>query len=160
MVFDRFLRLMALVGGGILLLLTGFTTLDVVLRFLFNKPFSGSLEFTEFAMATIVFLAIPYCGWTGGHITVDLFEKWLDRPSLFWLPAFIALAGAALFALIAWQVLVETTATLNQRSNMLRWPHFPFRYTVAFGCAVFALVLLIQGAQSLQRKLRRESDVP
>lgn len=149
--FDRFLRLMALASGGVLLLLTGFTTLDVALRYLFNAPFSGSLELTEFAMAVIVFLAIPFCGWTGGHIAVDLFERWLVRPGLSWLPALIALVGAVLFALITWQVLLETTATLNQRSNMLRWPHFPFRYTVAFGCAVFALVLLIQGVQSLRK---------
>jgi TRAP-type C4-dicarboxylate transport system permease small subunit len=38
-------------------------------------------------MALIVFLGIAYCGWTGGHIAVDVFEKWLDRPSLRFLPA-------------------------------------------------------------------------
>jgi TRAP-type C4-dicarboxylate transport system permease small subunit len=149
---DRFLRLLALLSGGLLLVLMGFTVIDVVLRYVFNAPFSGSFEFTEFLMSAIVFLAIAYTGWTGGHVSVDLFEKSLDRPSLRFLPAIIAFAGGALFAVIAWQAMRETIATIDQISNMLRWPHYPFWFTVAFGSAVFSLVLFIQGVQSLRRR--------
>lgn len=150
--FGGFLRTLALISGGLLLLLTGFTVLDIVLRYVFSAPFSGSFEFTEFLMAAIVFLAIAYTGWTGGHISVDLFERWLDRPSLRWLPAIISFAGAALFAVVAWRAALETIATIDQISNMLRWPHYPFRFAVAFGSAMFALVLLIQGLQALRRR--------
>jgi TRAP-type C4-dicarboxylate transport system permease small subunit len=150
--FDRFLRTLALMSGGVLLLLMSYTVIDVVLRYVFNRPFSGSLEFTEFMMVLIVFLAIAFTGWTGGHIAVDLFEKQLDRPSLRYLPAIISFAGALLFAVIAVRVTLETIATLPQISNMLRWPHFPFRFTVAFGAATFALVLFIQGVFSLRRQ--------
>jgi TRAP-type C4-dicarboxylate transport system permease small subunit len=149
--FGAFLRTLALIGGGLLLLLMGFTVVDVVLRYVFNAPFSGSFEFTEFLMAAIVFLAIAYTGWTGGHISVDLFERWLARPSLRWLPAVISFAGAALFAVVAWRATMETVATIDQVSNMLVWPHYPFRFTVAFGSAMFALVLAIQGVQALRR---------
>jgi TRAP-type C4-dicarboxylate transport system permease small subunit len=103
-------------------------------------------------MALIVFLGIAYCGWTGGHISVDVFEKWLDRPSLRLLPALIAFIGAALFALIAYRATLETIATFDQVSNMLRWPHYPFRFTVAFGSAILAVVLAIQGTQALGRR--------
>lgn len=149
--FDRLLRLLALASGGILLLLMVYTVLDVVLRYLFNAPFSGSLEVTEFAMALIVFLAIAHCGWTGGHISVDLFEAALARPGLRYLPAVLSLTGAILFAVIAWCVVVETLATLGQVSNMLRMPHYPFRFAVAFGSAMFALVMLVQGVAALRR---------
>lgn len=154
-VFDRFLRWMALASGAILLLLMCFIVLDVVLRYVFNAPFSSSKEITEFAMVLIVFLALAYCGWTGGHISVDLFEKVLDRHSLRWLPPVLSFAGAALFAVIAWRALLETIATLPQISNMLRMPHYPFRFAVAFGSAVFALVLLIQGIQAIRRRVPR-----
>jgi TRAP-type C4-dicarboxylate transport system permease small subunit len=150
--FGGFLRTLALISGGLLLLLMGFTVVDIVLRYAFSAPFSGSFEFTEFLMAAIVFLAVAYTGWTGGHIAVDLFERWLERPSLRWLPAVISFAGAALFAVVAWQATLETIATIDQISNMLRWPHYPFRFTVAFGSAMFALVLLIQGIQALRRR--------
>lgn len=150
--FDRFLRLLALASGAILVLLMVFIVADVVLRYVFNAPFSSSKEVTEFAMALVVFLAIAYCGWTGGHIAVDLFEKALDRPSLWWLPAVISFAGALLFAVIAWRAVLETIATLPQISNMLRMPHYPFRFVVAFGSAMFALVMLIQGVKALRHK--------
>jgi TRAP-type C4-dicarboxylate transport system permease small subunit len=150
--FGAFLRALALIGGGLLLVLMGFTIVDIVLRYAFNAPFSGSFEFTEFMMAAIVFLALAYTGWTGGHISVDLLEGWLDRPSLRLLPAMISFAGALLFALVAWQATRETVATIDQISNMLRWPHYPFRFIVAFGSAMFALVLAIQGVQALRRR--------
>jgi TRAP-type C4-dicarboxylate transport system permease small subunit len=149
--FDRFLRLLALASGGILLLLMGFIVLDVVSRYVFNAPFSSSKEITEFAMSLVVFLAIAYCGWTGGHIAVDLFEKALDRPSLRLLPAVLSFAGALLFAVIAWRATLETIATLPQVSNMLRMPHYPFRFVVALGSAVFAVVMLVQGVEALRR---------
>jgi TRAP-type C4-dicarboxylate transport system permease small subunit len=150
--FDRFLRLLALASGVIMLLLLLVTVLDVFLRYVFNAPLASAWEFTEFSMALIVFLGIAYCGWTGGHIAVDVFAKWLDRPSLRFLPAILAFVGAALFALIAYRAALETIATIDQVSNMLRWPHYPFRFTVAFGSATFAAVLFIQGLQSLSRR--------
>jgi TRAP-type transport system small permease protein len=149
--FHRFLRVLALAAGVILLFLMAFIVVDVVLRYVFNAPFSSSKEITEFAMSLIVFLAIAYCGWTGGHIAVDLLEELLDRPSLRFLPAVISFVGAALFAVIAWQATMETIATISQVSNMLRMPHFPFRFTVAFGSATFALVMFIQGIDALRR---------
>ena len=65
-------------------------------------------------MALIVFLGIAYCGWTGGHIAVDVFSKWLDRPSLRYLPSILSFVGAALFALIAYRATLETIATIDQ----------------------------------------------
>jgi len=152
--FERFLRLLALASGVVLLALMAFIVLDVVLRKAFNSPFSSSKEITEFAMALIVFGAIAYCGWTGGHIAVDLFERALDRPSLRYLPSLLSFAGAVLFAVIAWQATVETIATLPQVSNMLRMPHYPFRFTVAFGSAAFSAVMFIQGIQVARRPHR------
>jgi TRAP-type transport system small permease protein len=149
--FDRFLRLLALLSGYILIVLMIYTVIDVVLRYGFNRPFSGSLEFTEFSMVLIVFLAIAYTGWTGGHIAVDLFEKALDKPALRLLPSALAFIGAVLFAMIAWRVTMETITTISQTSNMLRWPHYPFRFTVAFGAAMFALVLLVQGVRAARK---------
>lgn len=149
---DRFLRWMALAAGGVLLLLTFFTVVDVVLRYFFNAPFRGSLELTEYAMALIVFFSLAYAGWTGSHIAVDLLEKWLDRPSLRYLPSLMAFAGAVLFAIIAWRMSVEAIESWSQVSNMMRIPHWPFRLAGAFGSAMFAVVLFVQSWQGLARK--------
>ncbi|MFN3890189.1 MAG: TRAP transporter small permease [Beijerinckiaceae bacterium] len=146
--FGGFLRAMALLAGVFLLLLMAFTVLDVVMRYFFNAPFRGSLESTEFAMAVIVFLGLAYCGWAGGHIGVDLFEKLLEKPSMRFVPVMVHLAGAALFAVIAYQVVNETLHAWTQATNMLRVPHWPFRLVAAFGSGLFAIVLLIHAVQA------------
>ena len=150
--FDRFLRLLAYASGVIILLLMVYTVVDVFLRYVFNAPFKSVYEVTEFFMAAIVFLGIAFTGWVGGHIAVDVFAKWLDRPAWRFLNASIAFVGAALFALIAYRSGLETFATIHQVSNRLAWPHFPFRLTVVLGCALLALVLVIQGVQILRNR--------
>ena len=148
----RVLRAMSLAGGWVLMLLMGYTVLDVVLRKLFNRPFSGSLELTEFAMSLIVFLGIAYCGWTGGHVAVDILERPLENPRLRFVPVILTLAGAVLFAAIAWLTAAEALSSMHRVSNMMRWPHWPFQLTVAFGAAMYALVLLIQAIRLVPRK--------
>jgi TRAP-type transport system small permease protein len=148
----RVLRLMSLAAGLVLVALMGYTVLDVILRYGFGRPFSGSYELTEFAMSVIVFLGIAYCGWTGGHVSVDILERVLENPRLRFVPAILTLAGALLFAAIAWLTAAEALGSTQRVSNMMRWPHWPFQLTVAFGAAMYALVLLIQAVRILAPK--------
>jgi TRAP-type C4-dicarboxylate transport system permease small subunit len=157
--FGRILRWMSLAGGWVLMLLMGYTVLDVVLGYGFNRPFSGSFELTEFAMSVIVFLGIAYCGWTGGHVAVDILERPLEDPRLRLVPAILALVGAVLFAAIAWLTAADAFSSLQRVSNMMRWPHWPFQLTVAFGSAMYALVLLVQAIRLVSRKSSGPADV-
>ena len=150
--FGRFLRGLALVAGWILVLLMAYTVLDVVLRYGFNRPFSGSLEITEFAMSAIVFLGIAYCGWIGGHVAVDILERPLDDPRLRFIPVILTFASVVLFAAVAWLTTADALTSMQRVSNMMRWPHWPFQLTVAFGSAMYAIVLLWQVVQMLRRK--------
>jgi TRAP-type C4-dicarboxylate transport system permease small subunit len=156
--FGRFLRLLALGGGIVLMLLMGYTVLDVVLRYGFNRPFAGSLEVTEFAMSVIVFLGIAHCGITGGHVAVDILERPLQNPKLRFVPVLLTLASAALFAAIAWFTAAEALTSMQRVSNMVRWPHWPFQLTVALGSAMYALVLLFQTIDILRGKSRGPAD--
>ena len=150
--FGRFLRLLSLAGGYVLVLLMGYTVLDVVLRYVFNRPFSGSLEITEFAMSVIVFLGIAYCGLLGGHVAVDILDRPLENPRLRFIPVLLTFISALLFVAIAWLGAVEALTSMHRFSNMVRWPHWPFQLTVAFGAAMYAIVLLIQTIQLLRKK--------
>lgn len=149
--FGGLLRIMALIAGWVLMALMAYTVLDVVLRYVFNRPFSGSLEITEFSMAVIVFLGIPLCGWLGGHVAVDILTQPLEDPRLRFIPVILALVSAALFAIIAYLTAVEALSFTNRISNMMRWPHWPFQLTVALGSALYAIVLAIQGIQHLRK---------
>ncbi len=148
--FGRALRWLALAAGWVLMGLLFYTVLDVVLRYLFNMPFRGSLEFTQFLMAVIVFLGLAYCGWTGGHVAVDILERPLDKPSLRLVPLVLTLVSAVLFAAMAWYALQDGLMNMRRVSNMLRWPYYPFIFVTAFGCAAYALVLLVQALKAFR----------
>jgi TRAP-type transport system small permease protein len=157
--FERVLRWIALAGGWVLMLLMGYTVLDVILRYVFNRPFSGSLEITEFAMSVIVFLGIAYCGWTGGHVAVDILERPLEDPRMRFVPVILTFIGAVLFAAIAWLTAADALSSMRRVSNMMRWPHWPFQLTVAFGSAMYAVVLLIETVRLAQHRSPGSDDV-
>jgi TRAP-type C4-dicarboxylate transport system permease small subunit len=157
--FERILRWMALAGGWIIVALMIYTVLDVILRYAFNRPFSGSFEITEFAMSAIVFLGIAYCGWVGGHVAVDILERPLDDPRLRFVPVILTFISGALFAAIAWLSADEAFSTMNRVSNMMRWPHYPFQFIVAFGSAMYAIVLFIQGFRMMWKRAGDSQNV-
>jgi TRAP-type C4-dicarboxylate transport system permease small subunit len=157
--FDRFLRLLALGAGGVLLGLLGLVLFDVVMRYALRLPFLGAYEMSELAMVLIVFLALPYCAATGGHVAVDVLSPLLDRPSLRWLTAAIHLAGALLMAIIAWQATLYAIVSgqRGEASNMLRIPKLPFELVTAACAALFALVLLVQAWRTLRSSQQPET---
>jgi len=150
--FDHFLRALALGAGIVLLGLLGLVLFDVVMRYALRLPFLGAYEMTELAMVLIVFLALPYCAATGGHVAVDVLSPVLDRPGLRWLNALIHLAGAALMLIIAWQATLYAMGSVarGEATNMLRIAKYPFELVTAACAAIFALVLLGQAWKALR----------
>ncbi len=61
----------------VLFLLMALTCVDVVGRYLFNSPLHGGTELTEIGLAVMVFAAMPVITWRGGHIVVDLLDRFL-----------------------------------------------------------------------------------
>jgi TRAP-type C4-dicarboxylate transport system permease small subunit len=110
-------------------------------------------------MAAIVFLGIAYCGLLGGHVAVDILERPLENPKLRFIPVILTLVSAALFAAIAWLTVEEALATSTRISNMMRWPHWPFQFIVAFGSAMYAIVLLIESIKLARKKQGSPRDV-
>ena len=55
-------------------------------------------------------------------------------------------AGAVLFAVVAWRAVVQSidVRDFNETSQLLTIPYWPFYYVVAFGSALFALILLLR----------------
>jgi TRAP-type C4-dicarboxylate transport system permease small subunit len=151
--FDRVLRVLALGGGVVLLGLMGLVAYDVVMRYVLRLPFLGAYEMTELAMALIVFLGLPYCAATGGHVAVDVLGPWLDRPAFRWVNVLLPLAGAALTATMAWQSALYAldSHSRGEATNMLRIELFPFQLVGAASMALFSVVLLVQAWRALRK---------
>ena len=156
--FERFLRALALGAGAVLVGLLALVLFDVVMRYALRLPFLGAYEMSELAMVLIVFLALPYCAATGGHVAVDVLSPVLDRPGLRWLTAAIHFCGAALMAVIAWQATRYAIGSIarGEATNMLKIAKYPFEFVTAASAALFALVLLVQLWKALRPPRQRE----
>ena len=150
---DRALRVLALGGGVVLLGLMALIAFDVVMRYVLRLPFLGAYEMTELAMALIVFLGLPYCAATGGHVAVDVLGGLLDRPAMRWPNALLHLAGAALTAVMAWQSVVYAldSRSRGEATNMLKIDLFPFQVLTGVSMALFTVVLVVLAWRTLRR---------
>lgn len=151
--FERLLRALALLGGIALLGLMALVVFDVVMRYVLRLPFLGAYELTELIMVLVVFLGLPYCAITDGHVAVDAFDTWLNRPSMRWLHGIVALVGAGLLAVMSWETVRYALAgkARGEATNMLRIDLFPFELLAAASLALFCAVLLYQAWKHLRR---------
>ena len=92
-----------LIAGVALTALALFTMVDIVLRYIFNQPISGSIDVVKLALVVMTFCALPYAGRSDGHIVVDIVPDYpsprLNRVR----DAAGKLLTAAIFAVLAWQ---------------------------------------------------------
>lgn len=132
----------ACMAGLVLVFLMLMTTAGVVGR-KFGIPINGVFDLTHFTVLIMTFFGIAYCGFRGGHISIELLHQHLGPRTRNVLNRGINLLGCVLFAVIAWQTFVQSTIVreINESSQLLEIPYFPFYWMVAFGAGLFAFVM-------------------
>ncbi|MEK9679658.1 MAG: TRAP transporter small permease [Rhodospirillaceae bacterium] len=143
---DALTTLLAYAAGIVLMLLMVLTTADVAGRYFFNKPITGVFDLTHFAVLIMVFFSLAYCGIKGGHVAIEILYDKLPLPVARGLDKFINLVGAILFLVIAWRTAIQSidVKDFGEASQLLLIPYHPFYYLVAFGCVLFAGVMIMR----------------
>ena len=149
---DRLARWLAYGAGVGLVALTLLTVADVALRYLFNAPIFGAQDISELGLAAVVFGALAYCGRSGGHVAVDLLAERLGAGFVRWSDGFVRIAGAAVFALLAWRAWLAglDAGEFSEASNLLAIPYQPFYAVIALGAALYALILFLEALAGLR----------
>ncbi len=144
-------RLLALIGGYVLIWVMLLTVVAVVTRKVFSAPIEGIQDLSEASLLVVVFFSLAYAGWTGAHIAVDFISAVLKGKASFYLDTVTRLVSAVFFGIVAWQTVHQALDALEygEAYNMLPIPFYPFYFVVAFGTALFAVVLFLQAVRSL-----------
>jgi TRAP-type C4-dicarboxylate transport system permease small subunit len=119
----------------------------------FNAPFSGTWEFTEFSMSAIIWLGIAYCGWTGGHISVDIFEgampNWMIRLS----DLLADILGAVIFLGLAWTTWSAVAQMrgfgIIMKTNIIGLPFDWFKGAIIVMSLITALGMMLRAVARL-----------
>jgi TRAP-type transport system small permease protein len=55
------------------------TAVDVIGRYVFNKPLNGGFELTELMLAALIYCALPLVSQRREHIVIDTFDVFMSR---------------------------------------------------------------------------------
>ena len=80
------------------------TFLDVVGRYLFNRPLRGAFELTELGLVVLIFAGLPLVSHANEHVTMDFIDKLLGRRALDLLERAVDAVCAAVMFFLTWQV--------------------------------------------------------
>jgi len=120
------------------------TFLDVVGRYLFNRPLRGAFELTELGLVVLIFAGLPLVSHANEHVTMDFIDKLLGRRALDLLERAVDAVCAAVMFFLTWQVWLKAgkIAGYGDTTDVLRVAVGPFVYFMAAMIALTGLVHL------------------
>ena len=146
MVWER--RADAILGVAasvILFCMMTLTFVDVVARYVFNRPLRGAFEVTELLLLVLIFGGLPLVSHADEHVTMDFIDKLLGRHRSLWQRAVQALCAAIMF-LLTWLVWLKANriAAYGDATDVLRIVYGPFVYFMALMIALAGLIHLFK----------------
>ncbi|MBT8412763.1 MAG: TRAP transporter small permease [Boseongicola sp.] len=150
---DRLIGLSAAIGSTALLVAVVVVLIDVIGRAAGN-PLYGSQDITTMAMTVLVFAPMALCDRRGGHVAVDLFERYFPARMNKLIDILVAIFGAVIFAALAWATWdsAKLSVMLNLSTNLLylpkawfQWGMIAFMSLASLGLALRALELSLTG---------------
>ncbi|WP_282095116.1 TRAP transporter small permease [Epibacterium ulvae] len=137
----------AMAYGSVIVMLgmTLLTSVDVIARYIFNRPISGAFELTEIGLALVVFLAMPLTTYSKEHVEVDLLSIPSSGTRRFLLRLLAVVCVAGIFGFMAWEVWEHTEKLLKRGTvtNSLSIPLYLIAGVVALACAMSAVAAII-----------------
>lgn len=147
-------RLLAMLGGALLLAITALVVLSVSGRALIWAglgPIPGDFELVEAATALAVFCFLPWCQMERGHVSVDIFADQLGTRANTVLAVLFDLAMTAAAGFILWRLWagMQDKMQYNETTFILQFPVW-WGYAV---CVPVGAVFVIVCAWTVVRSL-------
>lgn len=141
---DAFDRVLGVLCALPVALIVGLTFAEVFARYLFSAPIRGSTEIIEYAMALVIFAALPLITKHRGHVSVSLIDGVVRGGMRRVKNVLCDAVSCFALGLLAWRLWLQ--AVSDQRAKVhtvvLEWPHAPLYYAMAAFAAVSALAML------------------
>lgn len=159
-VADGLISLSAAIGSLGLIVEVGVILVDVIGRAL-GTPLYGSLDLITMTMVILVFGGMALCDRNGGHIAVDLFERYYPASMNHAIDILTALLGAVIFTVMAYAVYesAKLSVMLNLSTNLLRLPKAWFQDALVGLALLTALGMVLRAVEMALsgRDIRRET---
>jgi TRAP-type C4-dicarboxylate transport system permease small subunit len=121
---------LGIAASAILFCMMTLTFVDVVLRYVFNRPLRGGFEVTELMLLALIFAGLPLVTHAGEHVTMDLIDRWLSPRARNALSRLMEAVSAALMFALTWFMWIKAQriAGYGDTTDVLRIAVGPFVY--------------------------------
>ncbi len=128
------------------------TFVDVVLRYVFNRPLRGAFEVTELMLLVLIFAGLPLVTHANEHVTMDLIDRWLNPRLRNALRRLMEAISAALMFVLTWFMWIKAQriAGYGDTTDVLRILVGPFVYFMV-------AMILLSGLLHLYRAFAAET---
>jgi TRAP-type C4-dicarboxylate transport system permease small subunit len=122
------------------------TFVDVVARYVFNRPLRGAFEVTELMLLVLIFAGLPLVTHAGEHVTMDLIDRLLGARARALMNRAVEFACAAIMFLLTWLMWRKagTIAGYGDTTDVLRITVGPFVYFMTAMIGLSGLVHLFR----------------
>lgn len=154
--FRNAAAVLAVIAGTALLVMMLLTFIDVIGRYGFHNSVFGAAEIIEYLMVIIIFAGLAFITATNDHITVTLFDGWIDRsiPELRRWTVIVFSVGC--YGLITWELWRHGLDLWisGKRTPVLDWPQW---IQPACGALLSTIGLVLMVAATVQSRGHLES---
>jgi TRAP-type C4-dicarboxylate transport system permease small subunit len=137
-----------------LILMALHVSLDVGLRYIFGKSFTGTLEFVSFYyMVAVVFLPLAYVELQQEHISVDVLVGRLPPMVQLIFYIFASTLSLIYFSMLCYQSYLDAlSATVRMETAMANFTFYlwPSRWALPIGFAAMFLAILANMIKALR----------
>lgn len=136
-----------LIAGSALMLMMVITCIDVIGRYLFNKPLVGGVELIEVLLGVMIFMALPVISWRNEQVVVDILDPFIP-PHVNFIRTILFNILTAIALVVIGQRIWDLGARAGSHGEVTEYLHLPVGAIVSsFGvmCWFTALVLVTLG---------------
>lgn len=153
-------RTVVVIGMCVLAAMVLVTTVNVAARYLANAPIKGAYEIVGLSLVCLTAAGLGYCQLEKGHIRVSILFSRLPHRGQAILDSLAFLIGLGGISLICWYTFLQARRymflTRGEVSQILGIHLYPFMFILFVGFVLFALVLLMNLVQSVDRAIKNE----
>jgi len=138
-------------ASAILFCMMTLTFVDVIARYLLNRPIRGAFEVTELMLLVLIFAGLPLVSHADEHVTMDFIDRLLLERGRRLLERAVHLVCTAVMGFMAWQVWIKAgrVSAYGDATDVLRIVYGPFVYFMA---AMILLAGLLHLYKAFERR--------
>jgi TRAP-type transport system small permease protein len=135
--------LLGVAASVVLLLMMLLTVVDVVARYIFNRPLRGAFEITELMLLVLIFAGLPLVSFADEHAVMDFIDRLAGRGAR-GVERTVHVVNAAFMFLLCWLVWLKADKIWAYRdsTDVLRILYGPFVYFMAVALGLAGIIHL------------------